>query len=105
MVFAGFVAVSGISLNGYDSFKGFNGDGIYDNKNQFGLNTNTAVLFAFVLAVAFVLSWGYIALARMFTKQFIWITGILNIVLVFVTAIYMLSRKYWSGWYTQEHDT
>ncbi|KAI9671034.1 MAG: putative choline transporter, neither null mutation nor overexpression affects choline transport [Alyxoria varia] len=97
LVFGGFVAVSGISLNGYDSFKGFNGDGIYDNRNGFGLNTNTAVLFAFVLVVAFVLSWGYIALARIFTKQFIWITGILNIVFVFVTAIYMLSRKYWSG--------
>lgn len=33
----------------------------------------------------------------MFTKQFIWITGILNIIFAFVTAIYMLSRKYWSG--------
>jgi hypothetical protein len=32
-----------------------------------------------------------------FTKQFIWITGILNIISCFVTAIYMLSRKYWSG--------
>jgi hypothetical protein len=34
---------------------------------------------------------------RKFTKQFIWITGILNIISCFVTAIYMLSRKYWSG--------
>lgn len=33
----------------------------------------------------------------MFTKQFIWITGILNIIFAFVTAIYMLARKYWSG--------
>lgn len=33
----------------------------------------------------------------MFTKQFIWITGILNIVFCLVTAIYMLYRKYWSG--------
>lgn len=31
------------------------------------------------------------------SKQFIWITGILHIVFGFVTAIYMLSRKYWSG--------
>lgn len=35
--------------------------------------------------------------ATEFTKQFIWITGILNIISCFVTAIYMLSRRYWSG--------
>jgi hypothetical protein len=32
-----------------------------------------------------------------FVKQFIWITGILHIIFGFVTAIYMLSRRYWSG--------
>lgn len=36
-------------------------------------------------------------IATEFTKQFIWITGILNIISCFVTAIYMLSRRYWSG--------
>lgn len=35
--------------------------------------------------------------ARRFTKQFIWITGILNIIFGFVTAIYMLARHYYSG--------
>lgn len=84
-----------MTLRGYDQF--FSGGGIYNNAEQFGLNTNTMVLFAFVLVVAFLLSWGYVTLARLFTKQFIWITGILNIVFAFVTAIYMLSRKYWSG--------
>ncbi|KAL9080255.1 MAG: hypothetical protein Q9159_007639 [Coniocarpon cinnabarinum] len=94
-VFCGFVAVSGLTLNGYDNY--FTGGSIYNNSNRFSLNSNTIVLFAFVLVVAFVLSWIYITLARMFTKQFIWITGILHIVFGFVTAIYMLSRKYWSG--------
>ncbi|KAH9828340.1 Protein PNS1 [Teratosphaeria destructans] len=94
---AGFVAVSGLSLQGYAATKGFNGGGIYGSGNDFGLTTNTIVLFAFCLAVALVLGYGYVTLARLFTKQFIWITGILNIVFVFVTAIYMLSRKYWSG--------
>jgi len=37
------------------------------------------VLFAFCLAVALVLSYAYVWLARAFTKQFIWITGILNV--------------------------
>ncbi|KAK3069538.1 putative choline transporter, neither null mutation nor overexpression affects choline transport [Teratosphaeriaceae sp. CCFEE 6253] len=96
-VVAGFVAVSGISLQGYAATKGFNGGGIYGSSNDFGLSTNTVVLFAFCLGMALVLGYGYISLARIFTKQFIWITGILNIVWCFVTAIYMLSRKYYSG--------
>ncbi|KAI9722482.1 MAG: putative choline transporter, neither null mutation nor overexpression affects choline transport [Chrysothrix sp. TS-e1954] len=97
IVFAGFVAVSGLSLQGYSAFKGFNGDGIYNNTNAFGLNTNTVIMFAFIVGVALVLSIGYVALVRVFTKQLIWITGILNIVFAFVTAIYMLTRHYWSG--------
>jgi len=77
--------------------KGFNGGGIYDSNNDFGLDTNTIVLFAFCLAMAMLLSYAYIWLARAFTKQFIWITGIIHIIAGFATAIYMLSRRYWSG--------
>jgi hypothetical protein len=36
-------------------------------------------------------------LARMFTKQFIWLTGILNILFGVGTAIYMLYRRYYTG--------
>lgn len=57
------------------STRGFNGGGIYDSDNDFGLDTNTIILFAFVLTVAVVLSYAYIWAARVFTKQFIWITG------------------------------
>jgi len=75
-----------------------NSGGIYGNDtNDFALNSNTIILFAFVLGMATIFSYAYIWTARKFTKQFIWITGILNIVFGFVTAIYMLSRKYWSG--------
>jgi len=77
--------------------KGFNGGGIYDSSNDFGLDTNTLVLFVFCLVIAIVFSYAYVCAARAFTKQFIWITGILHVVFGFVTAIYMLSRKYWSG--------
>ena len=66
-------------------------------RNDFGLTTNTIVLFAFVLVISIVLSYGYVWMARAFTKQFIWVTGILNIIFGFATAIYFLSRKYWSG--------
>lgn len=87
-MFAAFVAVSGITLNGYTQTIDFNG-GIYGGGNTFGLSSNTVIGFAFVLAMAIVLSYAYIWLARLFTKQFIWITGILNIVWGFATAIYM----------------
>ncbi|KAI5246656.1 DUF580-domain-containing protein [Aureobasidium subglaciale] len=96
-VAAGYVVVSGIALQGYAATKGFNGGGIYDSNNDFGLDTNTIVLFVFCLAMAMVLSYAYIWLARAFTKQFIWITGIIHIIAGFATAIYMLSRKYYSG--------
>jgi hypothetical protein len=96
-VFFGYIAVSGVAIQGYAKEKGFLGGGIYDSRADFGLDTNTVVLFIFCLAVAIVLSYGYVWLARMFTKQFIWTTGILNILFGLGTAIYMLSRKYWSG--------
>ncbi|KAL9044745.1 MAG: hypothetical protein Q9214_002138 [Letrouitia sp. 1 TL-2023] len=97
LVFCGFTAISGLSLRGYASNKGFSGGGIYNAPNDFSLNTNTIVLFAFVLAVAFVFSWAYFTAARAFTKQFIWITGILHIVLGVGTCIYYFYRHYYSA--------
>lgn len=112
-MFLGYAAVSGIAIQGYSHTFSFNGGGIYNSQNDFGLSTNTIVLFAFVLVAAIVLSYAYMWAARAFTKQFICrlsrhlelgctkcftgLTGILNIVFGFVTAIYMLSRRYWSG--------
>jgi len=95
-VFLGYIAVSGLAIRGYSQNIGFNG-GIYGGRNDFGLSSNTVILFAFVLGMATLLSYAYMWAARAFTKQFIWITGILNIVFGFVTALYMLSRRYWSG--------
>ena len=89
--------MSGLSLEGYSANKSFSGGGIYHAGNDFSLNTNTVVLFVFVLAVAFVLSWGYFTMARAFTKQFIWITGILHIIFGFGTAIFYFIEKYYSA--------
>ena len=97
LTFLGFAAISGLSLQGYSANKGLSGGGIYDAGNNFSLNTNTIVLFIFVLAVALVLSWTYFTLARAFTKQFIWITGILNILFGIGTAIYYFVRHYYSA--------
>lgn len=88
----GFVAVSGIAIRGYATTRGVNGGGIYDGTNTFSLSTNTLVLFIFCLALALALSLGYMWIARLFPKQLIWITVILNIISAFVTGIYMISR-------------
>jgi hypothetical protein len=64
IVCAGYVVVSAISIQGYSATKGFNGGGIYGSQNEFGLSTNTIVLFAFCLLVAMVLGYGYVWLAR-----------------------------------------
>lgn len=50
-----------------------------------------------MLVVAFVTSWLYFTLARAFTKQFIWITGILHIVIGIGTAIYYFTKHYYSA--------
>ncbi|KAI4171323.1 MAG: hypothetical protein LQ346_008754 [Caloplaca aetnensis] len=97
LTFLGFAAVSGLSLQGYASNKQSAGGGIYDASNDFSLNTNTIVLFAFILAVAFILSWAYFTAARAFTKQFIWITGILHIAFGIGTCIYYFYRHYYSA--------
>ncbi|PKS10369.1 hypothetical protein jhhlp_002120 [Lomentospora prolificans] len=94
---AGFTAVSGIAIRGYATTKGTNGDGIYDGNNNFGLDTNTLILFLFCLAVALIFGYGYVWLIRIWPKQFIWLTLILNVVFAFVTGIYMLSRRSWGG--------
>lgn len=94
---AGFVAVSAISLSGYATTRGSTGTGLYDGTNRFGLSTNTIIGFIICLGIAILLSYGYVMLARAFTKQLIWITGLLNIAMGLATAIYMLYNKYYTG--------
>ena len=81
----------------YSRYHSFNGGGIYGSSNDFSLDTNTIVLFAFVLCVALAFSWGYFLAARAFTKQFVWLTGILNIVMAVGTAVYYLYRHLWGA--------
>ncbi|KAK9370729.1 plasma-membrane choline transporter-domain-containing protein [Lipomyces kononenkoae] len=96
-VLGGFTAVSGIAIHAYAATKSFVGGGIYGSGESFSLNTNTVVLFIFVIVIAIVFSLGYFMLARAFTKQFIWMTGIMNIVLGLATAIYYFSEHYYSA--------
>lgn len=96
-VFLGYVAISGLTIHKYATERGFNGGSIYDSSNSFSLDTNTLILFIFVLCVAIVFSWAYVLGARYFTKQFIWVTGILNVVFAIGTGIYYLVRKQWGA--------
>ncbi|KAG5922984.1 putative choline transporter, neither null mutation nor overexpression affects choline transport [Claviceps capensis] len=95
LFFAGFVAVFVITIRRY--ITGSHGGGVYGGTNNFSLNNNTIILFGLGLALAFLLSWAYLTLARLLPKAFIWITGILNVALTIGTAIFYLYKKYWSA--------
>ncbi|KJX95679.1 protein pns1 [Zymoseptoria brevis] len=97
VVFLGYVAISGYCLHSYASNSSLNNGGFSNTDNTFGLNGNTLVLFAFVLVAALVLGYAYVVMARMFTKQFIWISGILNICMTIATAAYQFYRHAYVG--------
>lgn len=97
VTFCGFAVVSGITIRKYVMNLSIFGVGVYDTVNSLALNLNTAVLFGFILCVSFLVSWAYFVSARAFTTQFIWATGILNIVFAVGTAIYYMVRRQWIG--------
>lgn len=98
LTFAGFVGISALVLSGYAAHRGQTGGGINNGSaSQFGLSSNTMILFAFVLMLAFVLSYAYMWGARVFTKQFIYISFIFQVVMGLATAIIMIARKYYVG--------
>lgn len=94
---AGFIAIAGITLNALKKTYGVQGSSIYDSANTFTLNTNTIILFGFVIVIGVVLSALIIVYARMAPKVFI-ITGlILNIILGLGTCIYYFVAHYYSA--------
>lgn len=96
-VLGGFIALAVICIRAYSKTHWFQGDGIYSDTNSFSLNTSTLILLVFVVVVSVVIAFIYFALARVFTKQFIYISFIFSIVLGLGTAIYYLVMKYWSA--------
>ncbi|ANB15630.1 Pns1p [Sugiyamaella lignohabitans] len=94
---AGFIVIAALTLSAYVKHRGFEGTSIYNSQNTFSLNTHTIILFAFVTVICVVLAFLYYTLARVFTKQFIIITMILQIVISVGTAIYLLIEKDWSA--------
>ncbi|RLV91252.1 Protein PNS1 [Spathaspora sp. JA1] len=97
LVVAGFIAVAAITLNALAKTFSFQGGGIYGSGNSFSLNTNTIILFSFVIVISFVLSALIILFARMAPKLFIISGLIMNIVLGIGTAIYYFVVGYYSA--------
>ncbi|KAK6461977.1 plasma-membrane choline transporter-domain-containing protein [Scheffersomyces coipomensis] len=97
LVVAGFVAVAGITLNALRQTFSFQGGSIYDSSNSFTVNTNTIILFSFVIVVAIVLSAALIIYARLAPKTFI-VTGLIfNIILGLGTSIFYFVEHYYSA--------
>lgn len=97
LIFSGYLALSIIVIRAYAQTHSFQGWGIYSGENDYSLNTHTLILYAFVLATAIVLSLLYFIAARVWTKQFIWITYILHLLFSWGTAIYYLVVGYYSA--------
>lgn len=96
-VVAGFIAVAGITLNALKKTYGLQGSSIYNSTNDFTLNTNTVILFGFVVVVGVVLSALVIVFARMAPRFFITSGLILNIILGLGTCIFYFVMHYYSA--------
>ncbi|EPS37392.1 hypothetical protein H072_8880 [Dactylellina haptotyla CBS 200.50] len=97
LTFLGFIAVSVLALRGYSRSSSTSGNGIKDSNASFGLTTNTVILFALVLAVAWGVSLVYLLAVRKLTKQIIYLSAILNILVGIGSAAYYFYRGYYSA--------
>ncbi|GEQ68129.1 hypothetical protein JCM33374_g1796 [Metschnikowia sp. JCM 33374] len=96
LVLAGFVAISGITLNAMRHTYAIQGGSIYSSSSKFTFNSNTAALFGFVVAISVVLSFLLIVLARLHARFFITSGLILNVILGLGTAIYYFTQHYYA---------
>ncbi|KAF5103732.1 hypothetical protein D0Z03_000068 [Geotrichum reessii] len=96
-VLGGYIALAVITIRAYSITHWFQGDGIYSDANAFTLNTSTIILFVFTISVSVVLAFIYFALARIFTKFFIYFSFIMSIIVGLATAIYYLAVGYYSA--------
>lgn len=97
LVCAGFVAISSITLNALRQTYSFQGSSIYNNANLFTLNTNTLILFSFIVVVSVVLSAAIIVYARLAPRLFITTGLIFNVILGLGTSIYYFVKHYYSA--------
>lgn len=96
-VVGGFIAIAGITLNALRKTYGIQGSSIYDSANTFTMNTNTIILFGFIVVVGVVGSFLIILFARMAPRIFITTGLIANIILGLGTCIYYFVAHYYSA--------
>ncbi|CCH43717.1 putative membrane protein [Wickerhamomyces ciferrii] len=96
-VVAGFIAVAALTLRGYAQTYAQQGSGIYNNTSSFTLNTNTVILFVFVIVVALIIAASTLAFARIHPKGFITTGIIVNIIMGIGTAIAYFVMHYYSA--------
>ncbi|KAM9940240.1 hypothetical protein OXX80_000295 [Metschnikowia pulcherrima] len=97
LVVAGFIAVAGITLHAMQQTYSVQGGSIYSSSSAFTFNSNTAILFGFVVVISVVLSFLLILFARLHAKFFITSGLILNVILGLGTAIYYFVSHYYSA--------
>lgn len=77
---SGFIYISSVSIHAYLNTDEFKKNKFFGSSN-FTLNGSTIFLFLFIIGSSSLFSFLYFLVARIYTKQFIWLTGILHIVL------------------------
>ncbi|PGH18706.1 hypothetical protein AJ80_04359 [Polytolypa hystricis UAMH7299] len=63
--------------------------------DSFSMHKPTALLLIFVLTIAFWLSMAYLLVAQYFPQQFIWIAGIMNVLLALGSSVYYVIRGHY----------
>ncbi|ODV95790.1 hypothetical protein PACTADRAFT_2101 [Pachysolen tannophilus NRRL Y-2460] len=94
---AGFICVAVITIKEYSENYGFQGSSIYNSGNDFSLNSNTIILFAFVIAISMVLSFLSILWARLSPRSYIITALICNVIFGIGTAIAYFVMHYYSA--------
>ncbi|CAD6499972.1 BgTH12-04077 [Blumeria graminis f. sp. triticale] len=97
--FSGFVVVSVLSLRRHNSKASTQQITSLNGKENIKVvpDLNIMLLFVFILCVALFTSMIYFWIIRVFTKQAIWITGILQILFGLGTAAYYILHRYWGA--------
>jgi len=96
-VVCGFIAIAAITLRGYSNTYSQQGSGIYNSTSSFTLNTNTVILFVFVIVVSLVIASATLLFARLHPKGFITTGIIVNIIMGLGTAIAYFVLHYYSA--------
>ncbi|CCU76989.1 DUF580 domain protein Pns1 [Blumeria hordei DH14] len=97
--FSGFVVVSVLSLRRQKSKASTQQITSLNEEEYIKVvpDLNIMLLFVFILCVALFTSMIYFWIIRVFTKQAIWITGILQILFGLCTSAYYILNRYWGA--------